>query len=107
MIDRDAQKVIKTAKFKAPYNPVYFSDGSVVVADYAAGTLTRLAPGKSRDKTEFASRSRRVRSGWPTDGDERLYVGEYDAGRIWRLDLQDGERKNSSPKGWTGPRASP
>jgi len=92
MIDRDAQKIIKTAKFKAPYNPVFFSDGSVVVADYEAGTLTRLAPGKSRDKDEFAV-GLEGPVGLATDGDEILYVGEYDGGRIWQLDLVSGERR--------------
>jgi len=92
IIDRDAQKIIKTAKFKAPYNPVFFSDGSVVVADYEAGTLTRLAPGKSRDKDEFAV-GLEGPVGLATDGDEILYVGEYDSGRIWQLDLVSGERR--------------
>jgi sugar lactone lactonase YvrE len=92
IIDRDAQKIIKTAKFKAPYNPVFFSDGSVVVADYTAGTLTRLAPGKSRDKDVFAV-GLEGPVGLATDGDEILYVGEYDSGRIWQLDLVSGERK--------------
>ncbi len=55
IVDRQTEKIVKTAKFKAPYSPVFLADGSVVVADYTAGTLTRLAPGKSRDKSELAS----------------------------------------------------
>ena len=91
VIDREQNKVIKTAKFKAPYNPVFLADGSVVVADYTTGTLTRLAPGRSREKTEIAT-GLDGPVGLAAAGDD-LYVSEYDAGRIWRIDLRDGARQ--------------
>ncbi|MAF84748.1 MAG: hypothetical protein CL797_11705 [Chromatiales bacterium] len=90
-IDRQAQKVIKTAKFKAPYNPVFLADGSVVVADYKAGTLTRLAAGKSRDKSELAG-GLDGPLGLVVANDRQLYVGEYNGGRIWRIDVEGGAR---------------
>ncbi len=91
-IDRQAHKVLKTAKFKAPYNPVFLADGSVVVADYKAGTLTRLAAGKNRDKSEIA-RGLDGPLGLAVAGDLQLYVGEYDGGRIWKIDLAGGVRQ--------------
>ena len=92
VVDRAQQKVLKTGKFKAPYSPVFFADGSVVVADYTAGTLTRFAPGKSRDKDEFAV-GLAGPVGLATDGDQILYVGEYDGGRIWQLNVATGDRQ--------------
>jgi len=92
IVDRQTEKIVKTAKFKAPYNPVFLADGSVIVADYEAGTLTRLAPGKSRDKFEIAS-GLDGPLGLATDGNQQLYVSEYNSGRILQLDLNDGERR--------------
>lgn len=91
IIDRDANKVIKTGKFKAPYSPVFLADGSVVVADYAAGTLTRLAPGKSRGKKVIASELEGP-VGLAVSDDQQIFVGEYDGGRVWRIDSETGER---------------
>ena len=92
IVDRQTQKVVKTAKFKAPYNPAFLADGSVVVVDYTAGTLTRLAPGKSKDKSEIAA-DLDGPVGLAVAGDQALYVGEYDGGRIWRIDPDDGGRQ--------------
>ncbi len=91
-IDRQAQKVIKTAKFKAPYNPVFLADGSVVVADYRAGTLTRLAAGKSRDKSEIVG-GLDGPLGLVVANDRQVYVSEYNGGRIWRIEVESGARQ--------------
>lgn len=90
LVDTRAGKIVKTAKFEAPYDPVFLADGSVVVADYGAGTLARLAPGKGRDRSELAG-DLRGPVGVAADADG-IYVAEYDAGRIWRISLSDGAR---------------
>jgi len=92
IIDRQTQKVVKTAKFKAPYNPIFLADGSVIVVDYKAGTLTRLAPGKNRDKSVVAS-DLDGPVGVVSAGDQQLYVGEYNSGKIWRINLNDDARQ--------------
>lgn len=89
LIDRQANKVLKTAKFDAPYSPVFLPDGSLVVADYAAGSLTRLAAGKDRAKAAIAT-GLKGPLGLALSGDQFLYVSEYDAGRIVRLNLSSG-----------------
>ncbi len=95
VIDTDANKIVKTAKFDAPYSPVFMADGSLLVADYPAGTVTRLAAGKSRDKTVVASGLAGplgLALGLSDDGgDQHLYISEYDGGRIVRLNLDTGE----------------
>ena len=90
VIDLAQQKVVKSAKFKAPYSPVFFPDGSVVVADYAAGTVTRLAPGRNRDRTEIAA-GLAGPVGVAADPAGNVYVAEYDAGRIVRIDADGGD----------------
>ena len=89
VIDTQANKVIKTAKFESPYSPVFMLDGSLLVADYGAGTVTRLAPGKSRDKTVVAS-DLQGPLGLALDGEQHLYISEYDTGRLAQLDLESG-----------------
>ncbi|MAF84752.1 MAG: hypothetical protein QGH93_13530 [Gammaproteobacteria bacterium] len=82
MPDRLGRKVQReTDQFKAPYNQEFLADSSVVVADYKAGTLTRLAAGKSRDKSELASGPDGP-LGLVVADDRQLYVGEYNGGRI-------------------------
>ena len=89
VIDTQANKVIKTAKFESPYSPVFMPNGSLLVADYGAGTVTRLAPGKSRDKTVVAS-DLQGPLGLALDGEQHLYISEYDTGRLAQLDLESG-----------------
>ncbi len=89
VIDRETDKVLKTAKFDAPYNPVFLADGSLLVADYHAGTVTKLAPGKSRDKEVLAT-GLKGPVGQVVAG-EYLYISEYDRGRVSRIDLQSGD----------------
>jgi sugar lactone lactonase YvrE len=91
VIDQQANKIVKTAKFAAPYSPVFMDDGSLLVADYAAGTVTRLAPGKSRDKTVVAS-DLAGPLGLALAAADTLYIGEYDSGRLLQLNLSTGER---------------
>jgi sugar lactone lactonase YvrE len=89
VIDRQAQAIVKTAKFESPYSPVFMPDGSVIVADYGAGTLTRLAAGKSRDKAQVAT-GLNGPVGLVVADAEHVYVSEYDTGRIVRVALADG-----------------
>jgi sugar lactone lactonase YvrE len=89
VIDRHAQAIVKTAKFDSPYSPVFMPDGSVIVADYGAGTLTQLAAGKSRDKREIAT-GLDGPVGLAVADAEHVYVSEYDSGRIVRVSLADG-----------------
>lgn len=91
VIDQQANKIVKTAKFEAPYSPVFMADGSLLVADYPAGTITRLAPGKSRDKAVVAS-DLRGPLGLVLADEQHLYISEYDSGRLLRLNLDTGER---------------
>ncbi len=94
IIDQQANKIVKTAKFAAPYSPLFMADGSLLVADYPAGTITRLAPGKSRDKTVVASDlAGPLGLALVEEGSQRLlYISEYDSGRLVRLNLDTGER---------------
>jgi len=91
LIDRDAQKIVKTGKFRAPYSPVFDRDGSLLVADYEAGTITRLAPGDSRDKAEVTA-GLAGPAGLVLTADRALYVSEYDGGRVVRVDPGTGRR---------------
>jgi sugar lactone lactonase YvrE len=86
VIDQQANKIVKTAKFAAPYSPVFMGDGSLLIADYSAGTVTRLAPGKSRDKTVVAS-GLEGPVGLALANEYTLYISEYDGGRVLRLNL--------------------
>ena len=90
LIDRSANKIAKTVKFSAPYSPTFLSDGSLVVADYAEGTLTRVAAGKSRDKTVLSNEL--AGPVGVAANDTKIYVSEYDSGRISVVDLNDGSR---------------
>lgn len=89
VIDRAANKILKTAKFGAPYSPVLLEDGSILVADYKAGTITRLAPGKSRDKQIVIS-DLSGPVGLAIGDQQTVYVSEYDSGQILAVDLTDG-----------------
>jgi len=89
VIDTQANKIIKTAKFKAPYSPVFMSDGALLVADYAAGTVTRLAPGKSRDKSVLVE-GLDGPVGLALDTDNHLYISEYTSGGLRQFDLVSG-----------------
>lgn len=89
VIDRQTDKIVKTAKFDAPYNPVFLPDGSLLVADYYAGTVTKLAPGKSREKAVISTGLKGPVAQAVAGND--LYISEYDAGRISRIDLQSGD----------------
>ncbi len=89
VIDRAANKILKTAKFAAPYSPVLLEDGSILVADYKAGTITRLAPGKSRDKQIVIS-DLSGPVGLAIGDQQTVYVSEYDSGQILAVDLTDG-----------------
>jgi len=93
VIDQQANKIVKTAKFAAPYSPLFMEDGSLLVADYTAGTVTRLAPGKNRDKTVVASDlDGPLGLALVEEASQRLlYISEYDAGRLVRLNLDTGE----------------
>jgi sugar lactone lactonase YvrE len=89
VIDRAANKILKTAKFDAPYSPVFLEDGSILVADYKAGTVTRLAPGKSRDKQVLIS-DLSGPVGLAIGDQQTVYISEYDSGQILAVDLTDG-----------------
>ena len=89
VIDRAANKILKTAKFGAPYSPVFLDDGSILVADYKAGTITWLAPGKSRDKQIVIS-DLSGPVGLAIGDQQTVYVSEYDSGQILAVDLTDG-----------------
>jgi sugar lactone lactonase YvrE len=89
VIDRAANKILKTAKFDAPYSPVFLEDGSILVADYKAGTVTRLAPGKSRDKQIVIS-DLSGPVGLAIGDQQTVYISEYDSGQILAVDLTDG-----------------
>jgi sugar lactone lactonase YvrE len=89
VIDRAANKILKTAKFGAPYSPVLLEDGSILVADYKAGTITRLAPGKNRDKQIVIS-DLSGPVGLAIGDQQTVYVSEYDSGQILAVDLTDG-----------------
>ena len=91
IIDREAQKLVKTAKLKAPYNPTFLVDGSVVVADYTSGAVVRLVPGKSRDKSEVAT-GLDGPVGVAASPDGSVFVSEYNSGNIVKIDLRDGTR---------------
>ena len=77
---------VGTAKFESPYSPVFMTDGSLFVADYEAGTVTKLAPGKHREKrivlSDLAGPVGLVRG-----NDQTIYISEYDGGRVLMLDL--------------------
>jgi sugar lactone lactonase YvrE len=83
VIDKINKKIVKTAKFTAPYSPVFEADGSLLVADYGAGTITRLAPGKDRGK-EVIAEGLEGPVGLAVSGGQ-VYVSEFDAGRISRI----------------------
>jgi sugar lactone lactonase YvrE len=68
---------------------VFLEDGSILVADYKAGTVTRLAPGKSRDKQVLIS-DLSGPVGLAIGDQQTVYISEYDSGQILAVDLTDG-----------------
>ena len=109
MQEQDATKLTVLAQgLKFPEGPIAMSDGSVILVEIAAGTLTRVADGKTDVIAQLGGGPNGAAIGpdgkcyvcnnggfeW-IENNGRLYPGEepanYSGGRIERVDLNTGE----------------
>jgi len=90
MIDRTTLQSEMIHGFKAPYDAIPLEDGSVLVAELATGTISRVAAGAAREKKVVADGL-----AGPTQmmlgKDGALYVTEA-AGKLTRIDMGSGAK---------------
>jgi DNA-binding beta-propeller fold protein YncE len=89
-IHRATGKLIRDVRdLKAPYGAAILADGDVLVADYTAGTISRI------DDAKIVTMAEGLRGpvGLAMDGADGVFVGERGAGMIVRLDLKTGTRR--------------
>ena len=89
LVDRTANKLVKSVKLKAPYGVQFLPDNSFLVADFSSGTLVHAAAGKDRSKTVITDQlSGPV--GVAYAGENVAYVTEYLSGVVSRVNLETG-----------------
>jgi sugar lactone lactonase YvrE len=89
LVDRTANKLVKSVKLKAPYGVQFLPDNSFLVADFSSGTLVHAAAGKDRSKTIITDQlSGPV--GVAYAGENVAYVTEYLSGVVSRVNLETG-----------------
>jgi len=89
LVDRTANKLVKSVKTKAPYGVQFLPDNSFLIADFNSGTLVHAAAGKDRSKTVITDQlSGPV--GVAYAGDNMAYVTEYLSGVVSRVNLETG-----------------
>lgn len=88
--------------FKAPFGTLLLADGSILVAEGATGNLVRVRDreGKQRD---VVARDLASPVYLAPAGPDAVYVTEFLAGRVTRVDLRTGEKKTVAA-GLRGPK---
>ena len=89
LIDRATNKVVKSVKLKAPYGVQFLPDNSLLVADFSSGTLVHAAAGKDRSQTIITDQLNGP-VGLAYAGGNTVYVTEYLAGAVSRVNLETG-----------------
>ena len=89
LVDRTANKLVKSVKLKAPYGVQFLPDNSFLIADFSSGTLVHAAAGKDRSTTIITDQlSGPV--GVAYGGENVAYVTEYLSGVVSRVNLETG-----------------
>jgi sugar lactone lactonase YvrE len=86
---RDDNRAVKTIPLGAPYGMAFLPDGALLVADYKSGSVVRIEPGDSRERSTLAS-GLAGPVGLALADKHSVYVSEWDAGRLSRIPLHGG-----------------